>query len=67
VKLLIVSLLTVAAAGPAAEEMITVPKSSAEMLVQENIKLRGWVDGLIEQNNKLRKHIDKLQSSSNCS
>jgi hypothetical protein len=67
-KFLLVGLFTLAAAQPAPpEETVTVPKSSAEQIVRENIRLREEVSALTEYAEKLQKHVHRLQSSLNCS
>lgn len=68
-KLILASLLTIAASGPANEapEMILVPRTSAEMIVQENLKQQGIIEQMDAIIGEQRKRINQLQSGTNCS
>lgn len=67
-KLILASLLTIAAAGPANEvEMILVPKSSAESIVTENLQQQRTIEQMDAIIGEQQKRIKTLQSNSNCS
>lgn len=67
-KLLLAVLLTMlAASAPANEmEMLSLPRGTAEEIVKENLRLHGVIEGLNEQAAAMLKHIQKLQTMSNC-
>ena len=68
-KLLLAATMTlITASAPANEvEMMLVPKSSAEMIVKDNLELQKALEVERAQAAVLRQRLEKLQSSSNCS
>ena len=66
--ILAAALTTITASAPANEiEMMLVPRQTAEQIVLENLRLQKELEGALEVGAAMRKHIDKLQSSLNCS
>lgn len=67
-KLLAAVLLSaIAASAPANEaEMLLLPKATAEEIVKENLRMQSVIDALEEQAAAMLKHIQKLQTMSNC-
>ena len=68
-KLILAATMTlITASAPANEvEMMLVPKTSAEMIVRENLELQNALGTEREAAAVLRQRLQKLQSSSNCS
>ena len=69
VKIVTAAVLTlVTASAPANEvEMMLVPKTSAEMIVKDNLELQKALEVERAQSAVLQERLKKLQSSSNCS
>lgn len=64
-RALVVLLILVSTSAPA-NEMVLMPKESAETIVKDNLRLQQEVDVWRTEYEKLRQHRDKLQSSTNC-
>ena len=67
-KLILAATLTlITASAPANEvEMMLVPKASAEMIVQDNLRLQMENEQLLEMAKEMLKHIQFLQAAKNC-
>lgn len=66
-RLAAVVLTFIAANAPANEsEMVLVPKSSAEWIVQENLRQQALIEQMDQIIGEQQKRIKTLQSNSNC-
>lgn len=56
----------VSAGAQETDDMVAMPRTAIERMVQENIELRSNIEAAIEQMQKMQQHIRKLQAATNC-
>ena len=65
-KRVLVVLLTLVSTSAPAGELMLVPKDSMEAMVIENLRQQALIEQLLEGLNAQHKHIQRLQSATNC-